>query len=42
MLFPNKRKYIGIGIGQNELKIGLGDISNDMIMRISSVKPVPD
>ncbi len=20
MLFPNKRKYIGIGIGQNELK----------------------
>ncbi len=35
MLFPNKRKYIGIGIGQNELKnIVISDIGKNPILCI--------
>ncbi len=39
MLFLNKRKYIGIDIGQNELKnIGISDIGKNPISCIPNLK----
>ncbi len=38
MLFPNKRKYIGIDIGQNELKnIGISNICKNPISCIPNI-----